>query len=191
LVYHGQDGHIYELFLEALRANTWAYDELLVRYLGLQEQPQQQSEWCWAATTVSITLYYDPTSTWTQCSLANHVFGQTTCCQNGGSAMCNRGSDCGADLSTTNHLSSELAAPIPLTTIMQEIDALRPIAIAITWNGGGQHFVTIDGYDASDPTAPTIDVQDPAYGRSANQDFNTFPATYQGGATWNWTYLTK
>jgi hypothetical protein len=28
LVYRGQDGHIYELFLEVLRANTWAYSDL-------------------------------------------------------------------------------------------------------------------------------------------------------------------
>src|SRR6266513_1851202 len=158
--------------------------------LDFTEQFQQQSYWCWDATTVSITQYYDPATTWTQGTLANHVFGQTICTQNGGSSLCNRGSDLGADLITTNHLSSSSYGSAPLLEVMAEIQAGRPIGITINWNGGGQHDIVIDGYDLSDPSAPTIHVQDPGYG-PATQVFNTFPSLYWGGATWFYTYLTK
>jgi hydrogenase maturation factor len=166
---------------------------VLVRYgisLDFIEQLQQQSLWCWDATTVSITQYYDPATTWTQGNLADHVFGQTTCSTNGGSSLCNRGSDLGADLTTTNHLSSSFYGPATLDQVMGEIQASRPIGITIQWNGGGEHDLVIDGFDFSDPSSPTIHVQDPWYG-PATQNFNTFPSQYWGGATWFSTYLTK
>jgi hypothetical protein len=156
---------------------------VLVRYgisLDFIEQLQLQSLWCWDATTVSITQYYDPATTWTQGNLADHVFGQTTCSTNGGSSLCNRGSDLGADLTTTNHLSSSFYGPATLDQVMGEIQASRPIGITIQWNGGGEHDLVIDGFDFSDPSSPTIHVQDPWNG-PATQNFNTFPSQYWGG----------
>jgi hypothetical protein len=166
---------------------------VLVRYgisLDFIEQLQQQSLWCWDATTVSITQYYDPATTWTQGNLADHVFGQTTCSTNGGSSLCNRGSDLGADLTTTNHLSSSFYGPATLDQVMGEIQASRPIGITIQWPNGGEHDLVIDGFDFSDPSSPTIHVEDPWYG-PATQNFNTFPSQYWGGASWFSTYLTK
>jgi len=52
-------------------------------------QPQQQTQWCWAAVSVSINLFYHPASGRTQCAVANTAMGQTTCCQDGSSAQCN------------------------------------------------------------------------------------------------------
>ena len=72
---------------------------------------------------------------------------------------------------------------------MAEINCGRPISIAIWWYGGGGHNPAIDGYDNSNLAAPTIDIQDPWYGPST-QDFNSFPSTYNGGATWGNTYFT-
>jgi hypothetical protein len=37
--------------------------------IDLQMQYQQMSNWCWIAVATSINHYYDPASTWTQCSL--------------------------------------------------------------------------------------------------------------------------
>ncbi|MGO9234323.1 MAG: hypothetical protein ACLP4V_09685 [Methylocella sp.] len=54
---------------------------------GLQMQYQQMSNWCWIAVATSISHYYNPASTWTQCSLTTaqlqasaslHMQGQ--CC---------------------------------------------------------------------------------------------------------------
>ena len=48
--------------------------------LKFAEQTEQQSNWCWDATTVSVEHYYDPTSKLTQCQLANQVLGLDICC---------------------------------------------------------------------------------------------------------------
>ena len=167
------------------------YGPIEARHLEINMEHQRQSSWCWAATTVSITRYYDPATTWTQCTLANHVFSQTTCCTDGSSPQCNRGSDPGADLDTVSRLASKSNRPATFATIMREITASRPIAMTIQWNGSGfQHVPIIDGYDNFNSAAPTIDIKDPWFGAST-QDFNSFPNAYQGGATWLETYFTK
>src|SRR5579863_7669733 len=74
-------GNIYHTWQSA-PSNGWIGDS---RFLGLPEQHQQQTEWCWSATSTSISHFYNAASTWTQCSLVNNAFNQTTCCQNGSS----------------------------------------------------------------------------------------------------------
>jgi hypothetical protein len=170
----------------------------LTQYLGLIEQYQQQTNWCWAATTVSISLFYDPSSTWTQCSLVNQYSNLTTCCGDGSSAACNHGG--WPDLSlpyTGNYVSMSGVDQAGTTdkpsfqTILGQINAGRPVSVAIWWNGGGGgHNPAVDGYDNTDSAAPTIDVQDPWYGPST-QDFNSFPSSYNGGATWGSSYFTQ
>jgi hypothetical protein len=159
-------------------------------YLELKEQPQQESNWCWSATTVSITIYYDPASPWTQCTLVNKAFNQTTCCQNGSSNNCNQPWYGDQALSITGHLNSATGGSLSLSAVMQQMRDSRPISIAIYWNGGGGHNPAIDGFDATDPTAPVIEIEDPIFGHST-QDFNSFPTTYQGGAKWGNSFLTK
>jgi Papain-like cysteine protease AvrRpt2 len=39
--------------------------------LGFTMQHQEQSEWCWAATSVSVAVYYDSQTGWTQCTMVN------------------------------------------------------------------------------------------------------------------------
>lgn len=90
----------------------------------------------------------------------------------------------------TGHYADEKNNPLTLSEVVEQIAQLRPIAIRIAWTGGGAHNPAIDGYDTAGPGDPTIDVEDPIYGHSV-QDFNTFPTTYQGGATWTDTYLTS
>ena len=159
------------------------------RYLNMNEQHQSQTEWCWSATTLSITLFYDPASTWTQCSLVNRAFGQTTCCQNGATPQCNQPWYPDQALTITGHLASTTNSGAAFATVMAQINASKPISIAVYWTGGGGHNPAIDGYDNSHPAAPTIHIEDPWYGPST-QDFNTFPHSYQGGASWGVTYYT-
>jgi Repeat of unknown function (DUF5648)/Papain-like cysteine protease AvrRpt2 len=159
------------------------------RYLYLIEQYQQQTNWCWAATTVSITKYYDAASPWTQCLLVNKALGMSTCCQNGSTTACNQGWYGDKALSITGHLAGTSSGAPSLSTVKDQINALRPISIAIYWNGGGGHNPAVDGYN-TDTNPPTIDIQDPWYGHST-QDFNTFPASYHGGANWGYSFFTK
>jgi len=188
----GADGHVWENYWnQSARQWLWTDHETPpVVSLGLIEQQQQESEWCWLATTVSVTLYYDPASAWTQCSLANAMLGQTTCCNDGGSNSCNQPGYANQALMTTGHFASPPGGKPSLQTLMNQIEAGHPVSVNLQWNGGGGHNPAIDGYDNVDPTAPTIDVEDPIWGKST-QDFNTFPAHYQGGATWYESYFTE
>ena len=95
-------------------------------YLHLAEQYQVESEWCWSATTVSITHYYDAAATWTQCSLVNKAFGQTTCCQNGSSAACNQPWYPDQALTITGHLASTASGEPSFQTVMNEINDGHP-----------------------------------------------------------------
>jgi hypothetical protein len=79
------------------------------------------------------------------------------------------------------------ALPFPtLAAITQEMEANRPIAVDIKWKkDGAQHCVAIAGV-----LNDMLLICDPIFGESAIQ-YETFPATYQGGASWVSGYLTK
>lgn len=159
-------------------------------YLNVQEQHQRESEWCWAATTSSITNFYTYESPWTQCMLANRTFGQVNCCMDGGLSACNQPGYPDRSLTMTGHFATIVNGKPSLGTLMFELAAGRPVSIAIHWTSGrGDHNPAVIGYDNSNPDAPTIDIADPLYGLSTC-DFHTFPEFYQGGANWLRSYLT-
>ena len=72
--------------------DLWKYLKWLLPQwdrLGFNMQSQQQTNWCWAATSTSTAVYYNATTTWTQCTVANGETGRTDCCGTGGSGACN------------------------------------------------------------------------------------------------------
>jgi hypothetical protein len=150
-------------------------------------QPQQQTQWCWAAVAVSTSLYYDPSSSWTQCSLASAELGQTTCCQNGASAQCNRPWYLDRALSRTGNLANWASGSVALNTIRSQIDSNRLLGVRIGWSGGGGHFVLLEGYRAN---TNFIAVEDPWYGAS-DVDYTTFTTNHKGSGSWTHTYYTQ
>ena len=155
--------------------------------LALTVEPSAQTEWCWAAVSASVARFYTPTSTWTQCAIVNQELGQDTCCSEGASTSCNQPHVLETALALVQHLLRDFAGALPFTDIVAEIDAGRPVGVCIDWKGGGGHFVTVAGYDR---VGEMIQVKDPLFGNS-QVPLATFPAGYQGGGTWSWTYLTR
>jgi Repeat of unknown function (DUF5648)/Papain-like cysteine protease AvrRpt2 len=184
----GITGYVYANLLPGAVPFYRLYGPNVVRSLNFVEQPQQQTNWCWAATSVSVARYYDPANTWTQCLLVNDALAQTTCCQNGATRPCNQSWYGDRALTIVGHLASTGGAST-FAIVQSEINALRPISIAIYWFGDGGHNPLIDGYSAAS-VSPTIDIQDPWYGHST-QDFNSFPASYNGGAIWGASFFTR
>lgn len=187
--------------------------------LPLSMQPQLQSNWCWASVSVSTALFYDPSNTATQCSLANEAFGQANnCCVNGSSSACNQPYFLQESLGWVGHLNMYYQQAFTTEQIIGELDAGRPLGARIQWNAGGGHFVLIYGYNTNAPTLaaaptptlgptptptptptpapapapapPTISIADPWYGASVIAIAN-FAAKYQGGGTWTHSYTTK
>jgi hypothetical protein len=159
--------------------------------LDFSEQIQLETEWCWAASTVSVSKYYDPGSPWSQCSLVNQQFKRGDCCSNGSSSKCNVPWFPERSLKEVGHLAKHVEKKISMDDISGQICASQPITIGIDWTGGGGHNPVLTGFDLDlGPGSPVIWVEDPIYGPSL-QDYQSFPANYQGGAKWDDTYLTK
>ncbi len=156
--------------------------------LSFTMQHQQQTQWCWAAVSTSVSHFYNPASTSTQCDVVNAELGQTTCCHDGSTSACNQPWYLDAALTRTGNLKSWAGGSVPFSTVDHEIDALRPLGVRIGWSGGGGHFVILAGY--LEGATNYIGVEDPWYG-SSDVAYDTFLTSYQGTGSWTHTYYTE
>jgi hypothetical protein len=119
--------------------------------------------------------------------VVNNQQGQTTCCQNGGSAQCNVPWYLEKALTCIGHLAAPpTSGAETFSYIQSEIDAGRPVGVRIGWFGGGGHFVIVRGYDDTAGNQ-LVDVEDPWYGPSI-VDYAAFATAYQGAGSWTDTY---
>ncbi len=96
---------------DILRLNFLRWDEIfalihrLVRWhrLDFWMQHQQQTNWCWAAVATSVSHFFNPASTWTQCAVANGELNRNDCCGSGASGPCNVYGFLGSSLTRVGH----------------------------------------------------------------------------------------
>ena len=171
----GTDGRIY---------STWWPDP--ERRLNFTMQRQTQTNWCWAATSVSVAQYYNPATTWTQCTVANGEWGRSDCCGTGASGPCNQPNVLDSPLRRVGNFSRMTSGTTDRGTIQSEIRAGRPLCARTAWSGGGAHFVAITGFAAND----IIEIDDPIFGVS-DVDYDVFVSSYQGTGSWTHSYFTQ
>jgi hypothetical protein len=157
--------------------------------LGFNMQPQLASNWCWAATSNSVSHFYWFASTWTQCKIVNAELGRTDACNSPTPAGANVPWYLDKALARTNNFVSITAGQASFAQIRAEIDAGRPMGARIGWNGGGGHFMVIYGYSVW-LGQEYVDIDDPIYGKS-HITLNDFSTNYQGSGTWTHYYITK
>lgn len=165
------------------------------RCTGLVVEPQQQTQWCWAAVAKSVSHYYDAASPWTQCTIVNAELGQTTCCTAGGTAACNQPWYLDRALTRVNRLQSVSAGTVSFSMLQSLTTNDNPPCARQGWAGGGGHFVAIVCcYQfrslAMNTTSNSVGVSDPWYGDSI-VDYATFVSGYMGTGTWTHTYRTQ
>lgn len=148
-------------------------------------QPQEESEWCWAAVAVSIDKYFNPGSPLTQCEIASRVIGHD-CCNNG--ISCNDAETLIQALRAINRWKRTVNGPVPFQLVKQELDAGRPVCARIKWKDGYAHFVVLVGYEVLSSGAVHVDIADP-WNPSTTVDFDHFATAYFGDGTWADTYL--
>ena len=148
-------------------------------------QRQQQTQWCWAAVSISVNRFYRSASGWTQCKVVDKALGQQSCCSNGGTPRCNQPWYLDRALNIVANLRSWKAGKATFAKVQAEVNACQPLCLRIGWNGGGGHFVAVYGYSGS-----SLNVADPWYGNSV-QSYSTFPGSYNGGGAWTHDYYTK
>lgn len=153
-------------------------------------QHQEQTQWCWAATSVSVALYYSALSGWMQCHMVNLELGQATCCEDGSTSACNQPNVLDSPLDRARVLDQMQNGSVGIDAIRDEIDGGRPLAWRIGWSGGGGHFAVIEGYQQGFGV-DWVAVDDPWYGPSDVALSTLTGGTYQGTGTWTHTYFTR
>ena len=154
--------------------------------LAFTMQQQQQGNWCWAATSASIAVFYGTTG-WSQCSIANAQTGRTDCCGTGASGPCNVYGYLDKALATVGHLDHLAGGTVSYEGVEGEVVASRPLGIRVAWNGGGAHFVAATGteHDSS------VWVSDCGSGTTSLVAYDTLRTAYNGSGVWTHSYFTK
>lgn len=160
--------------------------------VSLTIQRQEKSEWCWAATSVSVDLFFRPDSTHTQCDMASLVL-DLPCCDDGKPAQsdaCNAPHALNPVLGRLHLLAADpILTPLTFDRVQKEIDAGRPVCVLIKWldNQGHVtdrgHFIAINGYHVTPAQTQFVSITDPLYGASeiAFLQFISKPGGYRDG----------
>lgn len=156
-----------------------------MKQLAFSMQRQQKNNWCWTAVATSVALFRDAGSGWTQCLLANQELGQANCCSPG---ACDTDWYLNRALTRTGNLRSFSSGAEALPSVQVEIDNDLPLGVRIQWRGGGGHFVTITGYDA---TNNLVTVCDPLEDAPVVLDYDAFVSNYDGLGSWSHSYFTQ
>lgn len=195
VMHHGMTGATYQNKFDDLVAQGWrpvfvagyAGEDPVDVVLRFPIQAQQQSQWCWAGVAASVSRYYVPSTTWTQCLIANQQWGRTDCCGAGATGACNNPSVLGTALTTVGHFDRQTSAQESLQTLENELVAGRPLCIRVGWSGGGGHFVVASGVEDDG----FVWVSDPGGGTTALVDYDTLRTNYRGSGTWTHSYFTE
>jgi len=158
--------------------------------IRFSQQGQSQTQWCWAAVAASTSLCYDPTSSWTQCLVADAVLSVNGCCGNG--RPCNVPSSLSAALNHTGNqqAGSPISGRISRASLCDEIRAGRPVPIRVLNSDGvSAHFVVVTGFDDRPDGDIDLRIQDPWGPQLLTTSYNDL-ASGRFGREWTHTYLT-
>lgn len=156
-------------------------------------QPQEVNFWCWAAVASSVSRFYNPTSPWTQCAVANASLppAGTDCCINKASPGCNRLWKLEIALARTGNFQGMKSGAASVGEVTVSIrDRHAPLGCGILWADGTGHFVVLHGFSTDFSGVPWVAVADPKYGRSEGP-YQTFVSAYRNSGRWVFSYATR
>ena len=172
-------------FERNLKFLDWFYNYLV---LPFNMQLQTQSNWCWAATSTSVSKFYSFFSPWTQCKVAAAELSKS-CCNSPVPTACNVPWYLDRALTRTKNFVSIQSGTISWERVKQELENGLVVGTRIGWSGGGGHFMVVHGVSRSGITK-YLHIDDPIYGKSV-LTYNQFATNYQGSGSWTHTYFTK
>jgi papain like cysteine protease AvrRpt2 len=158
--------------------------------MAFRVDTQEETNWCWAAVTSAVDRYYHRDSFLTQCEVVARTANGADACLDPDEHNTAGILDQALKTIGVEHFVDQ---SVPFHTLQTEIDAGRPVCVAIDWVGGGSHFVVLCGYQLwTDGTnvIETVDVADPFYADSTCI-FSSLTQAYQGLGKWAQTYLTN
>ncbi|MCP2257136.1 Peptidase_C39 like family protein [Streptoalloteichus tenebrarius] len=138
------------------------------RTLNFQEQVQQQTNWCWAATGVSIEQFHGAATSQAEFCAAGKGTSAGNCPNQGGTIP-----EIVRGFQRTGFSARSAGGAVSFATITSQIDAGTPMLAGIYWTQGGGHAEVIYGYDSSNQTLNVADPW-PTYQRYRTQSYNSF-----------------
>ncbi len=160
------------------------------RTLDVDMYPQEQNQWCWAATGRMTMLYAGGNpSVITQCAEANNAFRQATCCSKGSTSKCNQPyyplyDDWGF---AATEKYREKGAYLSWNDFKLAIDEGKPVAFLWRWNSGGGHYQVATGYyedTSKSPATRMVYVNNPWPPNEGDQTSYTY-ASFIGGSRYD------
>jgi hypothetical protein len=145
---------------------------------------QEQGQWCWAAITVGVAVWYDAASTWTQCRVVGATLG-TECCATPDCFECDQQWYLHEALAVVRHGAGWGDGPLAAPSLVKELKRKNPVGARIDWNDGTGHFVLVTGFD---PNSGEVTVEDPARGR-LTMHYDVLASAYLDRGSWSHYYL--
>ncbi|HJT75373.1 MAG TPA: papain-like cysteine protease family protein, partial [Chitinophaga sp.] len=156
--------------------------------LPFNMEHQTQTNWCWAATSKSVSYFYASLlNPWSQCKIASAELSQT-CCTSPVPGACNVPWYLDRALKRTNNFVA-LKGTMSWEDVKDEIDKGLVVGTRIGWSGGGGHFMCIYGVSKVLNTK-YFHIDDPIYGKSV-LTVSQYSTNYQGSGSWTHSYITK
>jgi len=156
--------------------------------LSFHMERQKQSNWCWAAVSMSVSRLFDQKSVWQQCSVADRALSRSDCCDAAANDPCNIPWHLDRALNVTGNFVRMTDNSETFQTASGEIDNGRPLCCRIGWRLGSAHFVAIYGWLLGTSGTEYFFVSDPIYGLTRIVR-SSFASKYQGGGTWTHSYF--
>ena len=154
---------------------------------------QEQDNWCWAATAMSVSLFYNSGSSWTQCTVANQILSLPTgvgCCPNGSIPACDVPWYLDRALAATSNLLDVRSGTVGFSDLAALIGSANPLGARIAWSGGGGHFVVLHGWKKT-TVGEFVDVADPFNGSTSQVRYSDFLSSYRSTGSWTHSYWTN
>lgn len=155
--------------------------------LAFMMQAQTETQWCWAAVSTSVSKFFDTSSTWSQCTVANNAWSRTDCCSTGASGPCNKPWYLDLALGIVSVFDQMTSSIETFADTKSEINNGRPLCIRVGWSGGGGHFLAIFGWQETASGERYYRVDDPIYGSQRIRK-SKLETSYQGTGTWTHSY---
>ncbi|MEU7136595.1 papain-like cysteine protease family protein [Streptomyces sp. NPDC046261] len=151
-----------------------AYDDITM-------YKQEKSQWCWAASGLTIAKYQGYGSTQTDFCNRAAKHDPYLSCDNQPATLQDMAYAWG-DLGMS-HTGTGLSRAASFSEVHTDVNAARPLGARIGWNSGGGHMNVVYGYDTSNNT---IGVADPW------PDTNTYTwwnyNDYVSNSSFKWTH---
>lgn len=114
--------------------------------LDVKEVPQEQSNWCWAASTAMVLNYYNSTN-YKSCDIASKYFQTNTCNNPSSYNRTNSMLNLKSIYNNEGVYFEEYDAKFAWISIRDEIDKGNPLVIRVENSNGEGHDLVIFGYE--------------------------------------------